>query len=92
MIKRLTHDLRAQGKRVQLAALSGAAAQRLSPNAQTVHSALRIYPKTTYMSPVLPTDELYAQLKNTDVLVRIACPAGTSSIATQSSAVYRPAY
>lgn len=69
--KHLTHSLRAMGKDVMLAATTGAAAQRLSAYAGTVHSKLKISPKSVYVAALTPNSNVMHALLDNDVLVRL---------------------
>ena len=61
--------LRSLGLEVDQTASTGAAAQRLSPNATTLHSHMSIHPKAVFMSALSPFSATLQKLRAEDVLV-----------------------
>jgi hypothetical protein len=70
MTKYLAHYFRAQGKRVYLAATTGAAAVRLAPgDAQTVHSAFALPTRNQFFTSLPPGHIVLQHLRDADVIV-----------------------
>lgn len=69
LVKKITHALRSLGLTVELAATTGAAAQRLSPNARTVHSCLGFRRETMFFQPLDTSSDTAQRILNANVLV-----------------------
>eukprot|EP00951_Prasinocladus_malaysianus_P000169 scaffold1283_cov18-Prasinocladus_malaysianus.AAC.1 len=68
------------GKKVVLAASTGAAALRLSNNATTAHHLFNINPLHMYLTPLTPQSEMYHTILHADVIIIDECSMLTSQI------------
>ena len=69
VIKHIINELVLQGKKVCVAATTGAAANRIAEKAATVHSLFALNPAMMYLTPLMPNHEMYAVLRNADYLI-----------------------
>jgi type II secretory pathway predicted ATPase ExeA len=69
LTRRLIHEWRKEGKKLVIAATTGAAATRISRGAQTVHSAFNIPLEGMYLGSMRRYDALYQRLKDAEVII-----------------------